>query len=80
MPLKIDEKCFLLHFKSSFRSQDIEVFVLTFWSCRENGLIRRRLISKFMTSKPGHQTITIHILPNIARRQTDNEYWSVNRI
>ena len=35
----------------SIRSQDIQVFVLTFWSCRENGLIRKiRLIAKFMTS------------------------------
>ena len=32
---KNDEKCFLFHLKSSFRSQDIEVFVLTFWSCIE---------------------------------------------
>ena len=26
-----------------------------------------RLISKFITSQPGKQTITIHILPNISR-------------
>ena len=26
-----------------------------------------RLISKFMTSQPGKQTISIHILPNISR-------------
>ena len=33
---------------SSFRSQDILTFVLTFWSCRKNGLIGKiRLISKF---------------------------------
>ena len=25
----------LFHFKSSFRSQDIYIFVLTFWSCRK---------------------------------------------
>ena len=29
-PFKNDEKCFLFHFKSSFRSQDILIFVLTF--------------------------------------------------
>ena len=28
------EKCFLFHLKSSFRSQDISIFVLSFWSCR----------------------------------------------
>ena len=34
----------------------------------ENGLIRKiRLILKFKTSQPGKQTITIHILPKIAR-------------
>ena len=27
------------HLKSSFRFEDIMVFVMTFWSCRENGLI-----------------------------------------
>ena len=49
---------FLFHLKSSFHSQDIYVFVMTFWS---------RLISKSMTSQPGQQTIAIHILPNISR-------------
>ena len=34
-PFKNDEKCFLFHLKSSFRSQDIWVFVLTFWSWEE---------------------------------------------
>ena len=31
-----------------------------------------RLISKFMTSRPGKQTISIHILPNISRSK-DNQ-------
>ena len=51
-PFKKGEKCFLFHLKSSFRSQGI--FVLSFWSCRKNGLITKlRLVSKFMTSQPG---------------------------
>ena len=29
-PFKIDEKCFLFHIKSSFRSQDTYIFVLIF--------------------------------------------------
>ena len=34
----------------------------------ENGLIRKiRLTSKFVTSQPGLQTITIHILSNISQ-------------
>ena len=33
----------------------------------QNGLIKKiRLISNFMTSQPGQQTIVIHILPNIS--------------
>ena len=64
---KNGEKCFLFHLKSSFRSQDIYVFVMTFWSCMKKGLIRKiRLTSKFMTSQPAQQTITIHILSNIS--------------
>ena len=35
---------------------------------QKNGLIRKiRLISKFLTSQYGKQTIAIHILPNISR-------------
>ena len=34
-PFKIDEKCFSFHLESSFRSQDIQIFVLTFWSRRK---------------------------------------------
>ena len=65
---KNGEKWFLCHLKSSFRSQDIQVFATTFWSCRKNGLIRKiKLTSKFMTSQPGLQTITIHILANISQ-------------
>ena len=34
----------------------------------QNGLIRKiRLISNFMTSQPGQQTVVIHILSNISR-------------
>ena len=59
---------FYLIVKALFVLEIFKVFVLTFWSCRENGLIRkRRLISKFMTSQPGYQTITIRILSNISR-------------
>ena len=53
-PFKIDEKFFLFHLKSSFQSEDVLVFVVTFWSCRKNGSIRKiRLISNPMTSQPG---------------------------
>ena len=42
-----------------------------------------RLRSNFMTSQPGKQLITRHILPYISQskgNQPDNEIWSVNRI
>ena len=52
--LQNGKKCFLFHHKSRLRSQHIQSFLLTFWSCRKNGLIRKiRLISKFMMSQPG---------------------------
>ena len=38
---KNDEKCFLFHFKSYSRYQDILIFVLSFWSSRKTiGLVR----------------------------------------
>ena len=49
------------------------MFVLTFWACRKNGLIRKiRLTSKFMTSQPASQTIAIHIFPDISQNK-DNQ-------
>ena len=54
--------------KALFIIKIFQFFVTTFWSCRENGLIRKiRLTSKFMASQPGLQTITIHILLNISQ-------------
>ena len=54
--------------KALFILEIFQFFVTTFWSCRENGLIRKvRLTSKFMASQPGLQTIAIHILPNISQ-------------
>ena len=45
---------FLFHLKSSFGSEGMQFFVLTFWSYGKNGFIRNiRLVSKFMTSQPG---------------------------
>ena len=65
MPFKNDEKCFLFHHKSFFRSQDMYVFVKIFWSCGKKDLIRK------MRSQPGQQTIAIHILPNISRSKVN---------
>ena len=65
-PLKMMKNAF--HFKSSFRPQDISIFVVNFWLYWKNGFMRKiRLISQSMMSQPGLQTIAIHILPNISR-------------
>ena len=49
-------------------SQNIQIFVLTFWSRGRNSLIRKiKLISKSMTSRPGKQLIKIHILTNLTK-------------
>ena len=43
-------------------------FCLDFLVMCKNGLIEKtRLISRFMTSQRGTQTVAIHILPNISR-------------
>ena len=45
---------------------------LSFWSCRKRGLIRKiKLTAKFMTWKPGWQTIAINMLPNISRSKAN---------
>ena len=59
-PFKNDENAFYFILKA--------LFVTTFWSCRKNNLIRKiRLTSKFMTSQPGLQTISIGISDNISQ-------------
>ena len=48
-------------------------FCLEISVMQKNALIRKiRLISEFMTSQPGKQTIEIHIVLNISRRK-DNQ-------
>ena len=39
-PLKMMKSAFF-HLKSSFRTQDIYVFVLTFWSCIKTARLKR---------------------------------------
>ena len=54
--------------KALFILEIFQFFVTTFWSCRENGLIRKvKLTSKFMASQPGLQTIVIYILLKISQ-------------
>ena len=56
-------------------------FCQTFWSCRKNGLLRkRRLISKFMMSQPGEQTIKIEILFNISRSKSNHQTMKLGKL
>ena len=46
----------------------------------KNGLIRKtRLISEFLTSQPGKQTIAIHIILNVSRSK-DNQTMKFGQI
>ena len=52
-PLKLMGNVFYFILKALFILKIFQFFVMTFWSCRENGLIRKiRLTSKFMASQP----------------------------
>ena len=44
---KNDKEYLLFHLKSSFRSQDIYFFVLTFWSCRKTARLERLFMVNF---------------------------------
>ena len=85
-PFDNDEECFLFHRKSSFCSEDIEIFILPFLVRQENGLLGKlRLISKFMTSQTRKQLLYTYYLISqevkVTRRwKLNNESWSVNRI
>ena len=66
--LENDEKRFLFHLRSTFWSEDIYIFDLTFSVMQENGLVRNlRLISAFVASQLGKQTIKIYILVDISK-------------
>ena len=42
-PLNMVKNAFLFHLKSSFRFEGIYVFIMSFWSCRKSGLIRKKV-------------------------------------
>ena len=66
-----NEKCLLFHLKSSYLFK-IFKFSSQLFGHVKNGLVEKiRLISKFMTSQPGKQTIAIHISPYISRSKSN---------
>ena len=68
-PLKTRKNYFYFTSKALFV---LKIFRFLSWLFGHvtNGLTRKiSLISKFMVSQPGKQTIVIHILPNISRRK-----------
>ena len=67
IPLKMMKNGFYFILKA------ISIFVLYFWSCRKNGLIRKiRLISKYESHR-GKQTTAIRILPPNFSRSKCNQ-------
>ena len=67
-----DAKCFLFHLKKLFSYSKDFNFCLEFSVMQKIGMIKNiKLISKIMTSQPGKQTITIHILSSILRKKGD---------
>ena len=71
--LQNDEKYFLFYLKSSFSSEDIEVFFFTFWSCLLH-LFRKndKVNFKFYEVTAWLSNIVRHILSNISRSK-DNQ-------
>ena len=64
-PLKMMKNTFYFILKAILVLKIIKFLSLFFFSVWKNGLIRNTgLISKFMTSQLGQETILIHILPN----------------
>ena len=70
-PLKVMKNAFYFTLKTLFVLK-IFTFCLDFLVIKKNDLIRKTsLIKKFMTSRPGSQTIAIHILINVARSKSN---------
>ena len=53
--------------KALFVLKTIKLLSLIFGHIKNDLTRKIKLISEFMMSQPGKQTITIHILPNISR-------------
>ena len=65
--LKNDENAFYFILKVLFVFKIVNLFVLTFWSYRKNGLIKNiRLISKFMSSRMTNN-YSAHIAQNLTK-------------
>ena len=77
--LKMMEKASYFTFEALFVPKILK-FCLDFLVMQKNSLIRNiRLISRFMTSQPGKQTVAIHLLPNISRSK-DNQLTKLGQL
>ena len=68
-PFKSDVKCFLLHFEGFFVLKIFKFLSRLFGHVGKTAWLENSLISNFMTSQPGLQTIAIEILPNISQSE-----------
>ena len=74
-PLKMMKNVFF-HLQSSFRSQDIYVFVTSFWSCRKYGLIKKvRLTSKSWRHSLVYKQLQYSYCP-ISRKVKATRQWN----
>ena len=78
--LKMMKNAFYFILKAVFVLKIVKFFVMTFWSSRENGFIRKlRLTARFMTwFTNNYNTHSAQYLTK--QKQPDDEIWSVNRI
>ena len=78
-PLKVIRNAFYFTLTKLFSFSRYLNFCLEFSVMLRNGLIRKiRFISKLMTSQPGQETVSIHMLINIWRRKTIGQRNLVN--
>ena len=62
-----------LTLKALFVLEIFQFLSRLFGHVQKDFIRKRRSISKFMTSKPGKQTITINILPNNAKKEKESD-------
>ena len=78
---KNNEKCFLFNLKSSYGSQDIQIFVRTYYSCKKDLIVKAKVnfnIYKVTTwEKKNWNTYRVKYFKKSS--QSNNQIWLVNR-
>ena len=78
---KNDEKWFLFHLKSSLHYKDIQIFLLTFWSCSKNGLTRKIwFFQSLWWQNLVNKQLQYAYCPNSHEVKATRQIWSLNRV